>query len=183
VANGTIFEAFNEVASKHNAAFIVMGTHGIIGMQHIFGSKAYKVVAHSPYPFLVVQERSYNPISKMLFVLKTPDQLSAHAKEIAGLAAVCSGDILFNVLSGTLPDTGNLPEHLVQFASRISFLQHPLSTASDITAHAASIQADALGIVIDEADNQSPDALGMTQDRVLVNAGKLPVFCLPAMTK
>ena len=37
---GSIFDDIGKVAERLNAKLIVMGTHGVKGMQHIMGSKA-----------------------------------------------------------------------------------------------------------------------------------------------
>ncbi|MBC7382135.1 MAG: universal stress protein [Bacteroidia bacterium] len=54
---GNIFDDIGKVADKLNAKLIVMGTHGVKGMQHVMGSKALKVITNSDVPFLVVQRK------------------------------------------------------------------------------------------------------------------------------
>lgn len=52
-----VFSEVNEVAEKHNADMIIMGSHGTEGLQEIFfGSNAEKVVRSSEVPVLVVKE-------------------------------------------------------------------------------------------------------------------------------
>ena len=41
-----------------DAALIIMGTHGVRGMQFLTGSRALKIVTESSIPFIVVQERN-----------------------------------------------------------------------------------------------------------------------------
>lgn len=55
---GNIFDDIGGVAKEHKAQFIIMGTHGVKGMQHITGSYALKVITNSSVPFIVVQERN-----------------------------------------------------------------------------------------------------------------------------
>src|SRR6188508_3283240 len=43
-STGTIFEQIGQAADILNAAFVVMGTHGIKGMQKFMGSHALKVI-------------------------------------------------------------------------------------------------------------------------------------------
>ena len=57
VAVGSIFDEIGKVADDQKAALIVMGTHGVIGIQHIIGSKALKVITNSNVPFIVVQKK------------------------------------------------------------------------------------------------------------------------------
>jgi nucleotide-binding universal stress UspA family protein len=53
---GTIFEDIGDVAEELSADLIIMGTHGMKGLQFITGSRALKVITSSSTPFVVVQE-------------------------------------------------------------------------------------------------------------------------------
>lgn len=54
---GSIYEDIGHAAAEIDASLIVMGTHGMQGMQFITGSRALRVITHSEVPFIVVQER------------------------------------------------------------------------------------------------------------------------------
>lgn len=54
---GNIFDDIGKVAERLDAKLIVMGTHGVKGMQHVLGSKALKVITNSNVPFIVVQRK------------------------------------------------------------------------------------------------------------------------------
>ncbi len=54
---GSIFDDIGDTASEINADLIVMGTHGMRGMQFLTGSRALRVITNSKVPFIVVQER------------------------------------------------------------------------------------------------------------------------------
>lgn len=56
---GSIFSAIGVVAKSVGANMIVMGTHGKVGMQHLTGSYAMKVIESSPVPVIVVQKRGF----------------------------------------------------------------------------------------------------------------------------
>lgn len=53
---GNIFKTIGHVADELDAIMVVMGTHGMKGMQKLTGSWALKVIVGSRIPFLVVQE-------------------------------------------------------------------------------------------------------------------------------
>ena len=57
IRKGSIFDQIPEVAEEKNAMLIVMGTHGIKGIQHLTGSYALKVIGHSKVPFIVCQSK------------------------------------------------------------------------------------------------------------------------------
>lgn len=65
---GTIESTISEVAEERHADYVVMGTHGISGMQRFFGSKAIKVVSQSDVPFLIVQEPAGAEVFKRLLM-------------------------------------------------------------------------------------------------------------------
>jgi len=55
VREGTIFTAISEAVTELDASLVIMGTHGVKGMQKITGSWALKVIVKSKVPFIVVQ--------------------------------------------------------------------------------------------------------------------------------
>ncbi len=54
---GSIYEDIGDAASEIDAGLIIMGTHGMRGMQFLTGSRALRVITSSQVPFVVVQER------------------------------------------------------------------------------------------------------------------------------
>ncbi|MEH6680466.1 MAG: universal stress protein [Sediminicola sp.] len=53
-----VFSELNEIAEKHQADLVVMGSHGTDGLQEIFiGSNAEKVVRNSTIPVLVIKDQ------------------------------------------------------------------------------------------------------------------------------
>lgn len=55
---GNIFEDIDKAATEMDASLIIMGTHGLRGMQFFTGGRALKIVTESSVPFIIVQERS-----------------------------------------------------------------------------------------------------------------------------
>ncbi len=53
---GNIFDDIPHVAEKEEADLIVMGTHGMHGMQFIVGSNALRVITESKVPVIIVQD-------------------------------------------------------------------------------------------------------------------------------
>ncbi|MBL7962819.1 MAG: universal stress protein [Flavobacteriales bacterium] len=54
---GSIYDDIGDAAAEIDAGLIIMGTHGMRGMQFITGSRALRVITNSKVPFIVVQER------------------------------------------------------------------------------------------------------------------------------
>ena len=57
VKEGTIFKTINSVVEDLNCILVVMGTHGMKGLQKLTGSWALKVIVGSKIPYLVVQSK------------------------------------------------------------------------------------------------------------------------------
>lgn len=55
---GNIFDDIPEVAVEEKADIIVMGTHGLQGMQFIVGSHALRIVTESAVPVIIVQHET-----------------------------------------------------------------------------------------------------------------------------
>ena len=77
IEKGSIFDAIPKVAEAKNAMLIVMGTHGVKGIQHITGSYALKVIGHSKVPFIVCQSK---PSSGKIKDLVLPIKFSQETK-------------------------------------------------------------------------------------------------------
>ena len=57
---GSIFSTIAEVTEEIGANLLMLGTHGKVGMQHLTGSFALKVITGSPSPVIVVQKRHFS---------------------------------------------------------------------------------------------------------------------------
>ncbi|MBS1569231.1 MAG: universal stress protein [Bacteroidetes bacterium] len=55
---GSVYDEIGNTASEIGAELIIMGTHGMRGMQFITGSRALRVITNGHVPFIVVQERN-----------------------------------------------------------------------------------------------------------------------------
>ena len=69
VLEGSIFTAISNYATDTRANMVIMGTHGIKGIQKFTGSYALKVLIGSKVPFIIVQDkpRSEDKLSNIVF--------------------------------------------------------------------------------------------------------------------
>lgn len=79
VLKGSIFDEIGKYAEKREARLIIMGTHGLRGMQKVFGSHAIKVIKSTSVPFMVVQD-GYEP--KQLKKIVVPIDFSQESLQI-----------------------------------------------------------------------------------------------------
>ncbi|MEN8138495.1 MAG: universal stress protein [Bacteroidota bacterium] len=87
IRRGNIFDDIGKVASEIGAKFVIMGTHGVSGLQHIFGSKALKVISMSKVPFISVTKKpKKHGLDKIVMPFnfsKEPSALLRLASELA----------------------------------------------------------------------------------------------------
>lgn len=87
VRSGSIFDKIPEVAEDLNVMLIVMGTHGIKGVQHLTGSYALKVIGHSKVPFIVTQsKKSKNKIKDLVLPVKFSEEGKSKLSITASIA-------------------------------------------------------------------------------------------------
>ncbi len=67
VREGSIFTSISDIAEEVNASLVIMGTHGVKGMQKITGSWALKVIANTEVPFVVVQAPPKSAMKNIVF--------------------------------------------------------------------------------------------------------------------
>lgn len=60
IRKGNIFDDIGDVATEVGARLIIMGTHGVKGIQKLVGSYALKVILNSEIPFIITQKKSPN---------------------------------------------------------------------------------------------------------------------------
>ncbi len=85
---GSVYDEIGNAASEIGAELIIMGTHGMRGMQFITGSRALRVITNGRLPFIVVQERNirehgYNKIVVPMDLQRETRQKVALVADIA----------------------------------------------------------------------------------------------------
>jgi len=79
VRKGSIFSEIGDAAKEIGASMLTLGTHGKVGVQHIVGSYAMKVIVNSPSPVIVVQKRGFRDGYKNV-VLPIDDSMESKQK-------------------------------------------------------------------------------------------------------
>jgi nucleotide-binding universal stress UspA family protein len=110
---GNIFDDIPDVAAEENAELIVMGTHGMQGMQFIVGSNALRIISESKVPMIIVQAdtKQSAKISKLLirsiFTKRQNRNLKSLVMSLRDLVLRC---ILFHLKKPMSFFTTDLPE-------------------------------------------------------------------------
>jgi len=87
IRKGSIFDRIPEVGEEIGAMLVVMGTHGIKGIQHLTGSYALKVIGHSKLPFVVNQgKKSKGSIKDLVLPIKFSQETKSKLSITASIA-------------------------------------------------------------------------------------------------
>tara|TARA_R110002049_G_scaffold64747_3_gene170492 strand:+ start:1038 stop:1871 length:834 start_codon:yes stop_codon:yes gene_type:complete len=84
VKKGSIFDDIGQVAKDIDAKIIIMGTHGLKGIQHLTGSHALKVINNSKVPFIIVQKKK---ASKEYKDIVLPIRFAQETKQKLGITS------------------------------------------------------------------------------------------------
>lgn len=183
---GSIFTAIGEAANEVGANFLVMGTHGKIGVQHVIGSYAYKVVVSSPVPIIVVQEKSqhkgyHNIVMNIDHTMESKQKIAWAvylAKTFTSTVHLVypseSDEFLTKRINNNL---NQMRKYLAE--NGISYTLTKLdggNNAKSIENYANSIAADLILAIT------SPDKLTFImspwEEQILFNSSKIPVMCV-----
>lgn len=95
VREGKVYAGIGSAAEEIGAELIIMGTHGMRGMQFITGSRALRVITNSDIPFIVVQERGLKADGYHDIVVPMDLQRETRQKLglVAGMAAYFKGKV------------------------------------------------------------------------------------------
>jgi nucleotide-binding universal stress UspA family protein len=189
VREGTIFSTIGEVANNLDAQLVIMGTHGIHGLQKLIGSWALKVTVKTKAPVIIVQEPPrHESIKRIVF----PLDFKKENKEKIGWS--CFMAKLFNakilVFKSNFKDRGFIKGILSNFMfTEKSFKNHdidfevftaePKSNFADQTVEfARKVDADMILIMTTPSINYTDYILGASEQYIIANEAKIPVMCI-----
>jgi nucleotide-binding universal stress UspA family protein len=189
VREGSIFTTIGEVASDVNAELVIMGTHGLHGMQKLTGSWALKVIVSSKVPFVVVQEPPKDqPLKDIVF----PIDFKWENKEKLNWASYFYNYFSpkFHILKPNTTDVGfiNKIKANITFARKfmegkgISYELYTVDGAKNFAVEtidfAKNMDADLILIVSTKNIGFSDYMLGASEQYIIANSAKIPVMVI-----
>lgn len=189
IREGSIFSTIGDVASELPAELVVMGTHGIRGLQHLTGSWALKVIASTKVPFIVVQEPpSESRITKIVF----PVDFKRENKEKIGWAYYIAK--LFNskiyIFQSNYHDRGFVKETSKNIVFSEKFfiakgLQYEIVIAEgkksfphETIEFSQKIDADLMLIMTTKSISFTDYIIGASEQYIIANTAQIPVMCV-----
>lgn len=189
VRSGNIFTTIVELADEIKARIVVMGTHGIKGMQKFLGSWALKVIAGSKSPFIVVQDHPKKEIYKDIVL---PVNYRKENKEVINWANYFAKSFgaKFHIFYAKHTDSNFLRgvESNLLFVNKyftqkgVKFEVKSASGTKDfqneVVEYSKEINADAILLNTTRDIGFIDYVLGAQEQYIIANDEKIPVICI-----
>ena len=185
VREGSIFSTVGETVDELDASLVVMGTHGIKGMQKITGSWALKVIVTSKVPFIVVQSLPRkDTVDRIVF----PIDFKRENREKIGWAYFVAK--MFNSKVYILRAEPARDKKIEQGVKtnlvftekflRSKNINYEVSVAKgkESLQYAEEIDADLILITTTKGISLTDYVLGASEQEVIANNANIPVMCV-----
>ncbi|MDR1864426.1 MAG: universal stress protein [Bacteroidales bacterium] len=195
VKEGSLYSAVSNYANQSNTQLVVMGTHGIKGMQKLFGSKALKVISGSNTPFIVVQSKpdKSSRISNVVF----PIDFKSENKEKLQWAIYVGRNFYSKIHLFKYPVSDSDLQRKVNvnlnFAIRflkqngIEYEIHTSKKSSNFAGEtirfAEHINADLIIVTTTKHITLLDYMFGADEQEIIANSAKIPVMCMNPMIR
>jgi len=192
ISKGSIFTAIAEYVNEKEASLVVMGTHGMKGMQKLTGSWALKVIVKSKVPFIVIQdppvdlEKYHNIVFPVDFRGENKQKIKMgifmgkyFESKIHMLVSVSTDKSLTKKTNVNLNYAikyfiQNNIEYEIHEVPRGNFAEQTLDFAK-------KINADLLLIMTTKNITVADYVLGASEQYMIANSSKIPVCCVNPM--
>ncbi|HCC70721.1 MAG TPA: universal stress protein UspA [Bacteroidales bacterium] len=186
---GSIFTSIAEFVNELGASLVVMGTHGMKGMQKITGSWALKVLIGSKVPFIVVQDmpKDMEKYHNIVF----PVDFRSENKEKLKMAIFMGKyfDSKVHILKTVTTDKSLLKKTNINLNFAIKYLIqnnieyeiHDMkrgNLAQQTIQFGESINADLILIMTTKNITVADYMLGAQEQQIIANSSLIPVCCV-----
>ncbi len=189
--SGNIFDTINTVAREVESNFVIMGTHGIKGLQYLRGSNALRVIYHSSVPFILTQKDLPVPAKqhKIVFPIDVAPESAQKSDWAAYLAQRFDSEIHFIVPNETdkyLARKINFNLNFCKkvFANRnIPFIVKHIEEDNNYLPEATikfaeEINASMIIIMIYPSKGAGEFFITPSQQKIISNPANIPVVCI-----
>lgn len=190
IRSGNIFTTITDITFEHDAKLVVMGTHGMKGLQRLTGSWALKVIADSVAPFLVVQAPPASAdIRKVMFPVDYRSEMKQKLNQAVFLAEYF--ETKFHI---TKPATIGNEALMKRTSHNMKFVQRYFKQRSiDYEINTVEDTRDFFQASIRYLDYAKPDMalivttknigiqdylVGAEEQKLIANSSKIPVLCV-----
>ena len=192
IVSGSIFTSIAEYVNEEEASLVIMGTHGMKGMQKLTGSWALKVLVKSKVPFIVVQDkpRDMEKYQNIVF----PVDFRTENKEKLKMTIFMGKyfDSKVHILKTVTSDKSLLKKTNINLNFAIKYLIqnnieyeiHDMkkgNLAHQTIEFAESVEADLILIMTTKNITLADYVLGAQEQQIIANSSKIPVCCINPM--
>ncbi|MCB9016653.1 MAG: universal stress protein [Lentimicrobiaceae bacterium] len=182
---GSIFTEIGEVVKDLGVSLVYLGTHGKVGLQHLTGSYALKVITSSNAPTVVVQKRHFAEGYKHIVLPITseagPLEKTRWAVYIAKKFNATIHIYLINDASDAVYDAarqiaGYLAKNDVSYTEKTS--EKSSNFAKQVVDYSTAINADLMMIMTNPEKGFGSFLLGSYDEDIIFNTSQIPVMCI-----
>ncbi len=179
-----VFSEVNDLAEKHEVDLIVMGSHGVDGLQEIFiGSNTERVVRNSEIPVLVVKGEvdDFKP-DRFVFACDFKEESVEAAKKAVAFAKLMGAElrlVYINTPADAFLSTGDAYEKISKFLSTAKLgveadIYNDYTVEKGVLNYAETHAADLIGIPTHGRHGLSHFFMGSIGEDI-ANHSKIPV--------
>lgn len=188
VKSGNYFELIGSTATEIEASMIVMGTHGVKGMQRLVGSYAMKVITNSSTPYIVVQHQPYKPVKNILVPIDFTREVKQMLPFLTSMAEYFHATLL--LISESSKDNfiqNKIDNNIGYFKSYCADNNVPYkmleANFSSNKYKAVLKEADANDVemivtTIDPETGLTDYIMGVEEQKIVANESEIPVLCI-----
>ncbi len=189
VRAGSIFTSISEVAGEVDANLVIMGTHGIKGMQKLTGSWALKVIVGSKVPFVIVQEPpTSGKFEKVVFPVdfRKENKEKNHwvnylAKYYKSKFLIYKQDIKDRVFKNRVMSNLAFTRKYLE-SKNIDYEIHTApgkkKFSTETIQFAQQVNADLILIMTTRGIGLTDYMLGAEEQKIIANSARIPVMCI-----
>ncbi len=182
---GSIFSEIADVIKEEQISMVYLGTHGKVGLQHITGSFALKVISGSEAPVVVVQKRKFENGYKKI-VLPITSEAGPHEKTkwAVFIAKKFNATIHLYRTAESSEEVYKASKHIAEFFTKngVSFVERSAEKnsnfAKQVIEYATTNNADLIMIMTDPDKSFTSYILGRYDEEIIFNTSQIPVMCV-----
>ncbi|OFY63333.1 MAG: hypothetical protein A2V64_07245 [Bacteroidetes bacterium RBG_13_43_22] len=193
ISKGSIFTAIAEFVNDKGASIVVMGTHGMKGMQKLTGSWALKVIVKSKVPFIVIQdppldqERYHNIVFPVDFRRENKEktQMAIYMGKYfdSKIHIIVTTSTDQSLIKKTKTNLNFAIRYLIQNNIEYEIHEIPKGNFAEQTLDFAQrINADLILIVTTKNITFADYMVGASEQYIIANSSKIPVCCVNPRT-
>jgi len=193
IREGSIFSTIAEISEECGAKLVLLGTHGVRGMQHVLGAFALKVVTSSPAPVVIVQSKKIGSSGYTIIVLPIDESVETKQKVNQAILFAKEHKAVVHIFSKYEKD-----EYLaIKVHGNANFVKNELlsegikvieseeapgskSFSKEVLRYASSVNAELIVITTKKEKEISDIFVGDEDVKIVNNDGQIPVLCVNA---